>query len=84
MSKTLFCDACGDQVKAIYPCKFVFHDGLEVEYYICPECMKYGELHIDLPRKRLVSIVANSWSSSAKKKWKDKANNSGGEIHGNV
>lgn len=78
--KHLFCDACGDSVKAVYPCKFVFHDKDKegnqrfVDLNICPECMKYGKITIDLPRKRLVSIVLNRLKSSKPKRlWKKRS-----------
>jgi len=54
---TLWCDCCGDQVKVVYPCKFVFHDGLEVQVNVCPNCMRYEKLQIPLARKRLVAEV---------------------------
>jgi len=55
--KHLFCSVCNDSVKAVYPCKFVFHDGLEVELNICVDCMADGVLEIDLGRKRLVASI---------------------------
>ena len=55
--KTLFCDCCGDIVKAVYPCKFVFHDGLTYDLNICLDCMDNGILEIDLKRKRLVAKI---------------------------
>ena len=64
----LFCDACGDVVKAVYPCKFVFHDGRIINLNICPDCMKHGKITIDLPRMNLVSIVLTSWEG--KTKWR--------------
>ena len=54
---TLFCDACGDQVKVVYPCKFVYHDGLTVDYNICLDCMKEGELKINLSRKKQATNI---------------------------
>jgi len=51
----LFCDCCGDIVKAVYPCKFVFHDGLIYDLNICLDCMDNGILEIDLRRKRLIT-----------------------------
>jgi len=70
----LFCDACGDQVKAVYPCKFVFHDKRFVDLNICPQCMKYGSIKINLPRKRLVSIVLGKLvGKKAKKKWNERS-----------
>ena len=66
----IFCAACGDNVKAAYPCKFVFHDGRVVDLNICPDCMKTGTLEIDLPRQNLVSIVLTTWA--AKKKWRER------------
>ena len=53
----LFCDCCGDSVKAVYPCKFVFHDGLSCDFNICLDCMNNGTLEINLQRKRLVSKI---------------------------
>ncbi|MFA5364291.1 MAG: hypothetical protein WC325_03820 [Candidatus Bathyarchaeia archaeon] len=53
----LFCDCCGDEVKAVYPCKLVFHDNLACDINICVECMETGTLSINLPRKRLVSKI---------------------------
>ena len=55
--KPLFCDCCGDIVKAVYPCKFVFHDGLIYEFNICLDCMDNGTLEINLKRKRLVAQI---------------------------
>jgi len=55
--KHLFCDCCGDAVKAVYPCKFVFHDRLTCDFNICLDCMKNGTLKINLKRKRLVSQI---------------------------
>lgn len=63
----LFCDACGDIVKAVYPCKFVFHDGRAIDLNICPNCMKKGKIRLDLPRMNLVSMVLTSWEG--KRKW---------------
>ena len=54
---TLFCDCCGDIVNAVYPCKFVFHDGLTTNLDICPDCMNHGTLEINLKRKRLVTLL---------------------------
>ncbi len=53
----LFCDCCGDLVKAVHPCKFVFHDGLSCDFNICLDCMDNGTLEINLQRKRLVSKI---------------------------
>ena len=53
----LFCDCCGDNCVAVYPCKFVFHDQLTVDLNVCVECMSHGKLVLDLPRRRLVSVV---------------------------
>jgi hypothetical protein len=53
--RVLFCDCCGDLVKAVYPCRFVFHDGLTCDFKVCPDCMENGTLEIDLKRKRLVA-----------------------------
>ena len=55
--KHLFCDCCGDQVKAVRPCKFLFHDGLIIDYNICLDCMENGTLKINLRRRRLVAKV---------------------------
>lgn len=55
--KHLFCDCCGDEVKAVYPCKFVFHDNITSEFNICLDCMETGILQINLKRKRLVSKI---------------------------
>jgi len=52
---TLFCDCCGDIVKVVYPCKFIFHDGSIYDLNICPNCMDDGTLEINLKRKRLVA-----------------------------
>ena len=52
-----FCDCCGDIVKVVYPCKFIFHDGSVYELNICPECMDNGTLEINLKRKRLVAQI---------------------------
>ena len=55
----LYCAVCGDDVKVIYPCKFVFHDGIFVDIDICLGCMNNGTLTIDLNRKRLVGKILN-------------------------
>ena len=71
MSK-LYCACCGDETKAVYPCKFVFHDGLTFDLNICLDCMDTGKtLKIDLGRKRLVSKILKRLS--AKDKWRRKA-----------
>ena len=69
---TLFCDACGDQVKVVYPCKFIYHDGLTIEYNICLDCMKNGTLEINLPRKRLVANVLKRLTP--KRLWRNRGN----------
>ena len=53
----LFCDCCCDIVKAVFTCKFVYHDGLECKLNICVECMSNGILEIDLGRKRMVAKI---------------------------
>jgi len=68
MNNHLWCEACGDEVRAAYPCKFVFWDGRTIDLNICPDCLKHGKLIIDLPRKNLVSIVLTKLT--AKRKWK--------------
>ncbi|PVX25538.1 MAG: hypothetical protein CW716_07815 [Candidatus Bathyarchaeum sp.] len=60
--KHMFCDCCGDSVKAVYPCKFTFHDNLTCEFNICLDCMEKGTLKIDLHRKRLVSKILSRLS----------------------
>jgi len=55
--KHLFCDVCGDNIKAVYPCKFVFHDGLTLDLNVCPDCMRDGTLTINLGRKRMVAGI---------------------------
>ncbi|TET26173.1 MAG: hypothetical protein E3J73_04960 [Candidatus Bathyarchaeum sp.] len=55
--KHLFCDCCGDSVKAVYLCKFTFHDGLTCDFNICLDCMETGTLKINLKRKRTVSKI---------------------------
>jgi len=64
----IFCDVCGDNVKAVYPCKFVYHDGLEVKLNICLDCMYDGELVIDLKRKRQVARILKDLS--VKNRWR--------------
>ena len=68
----LFCDCCGDVVKAIYPCSFVFHDKIVVPFNICPDCMKNGELRINLPRKRLISKILKRLEP--KRLWRNRGN----------
>ena len=53
----MFCDCCGEKVKAVYPCKFVYHDGLTVDLNICVECMEERTLSINLYRKRMVAKI---------------------------
>jgi hypothetical protein len=53
----LFCDCCGDSVKAVYPCKFVFHDGVTLTFHVCLDCMEHGTLEINLCRRRLVAKI---------------------------
>ena len=67
MNNHLWCDACGDEVRAVFLCKFVFHDGRELPLNICLDCMEHGKLVIDLPRKNLVSIILSKLT--AKRKW---------------
>ena len=55
--KQLFCDCCGEIVKAVYPCKFIYHDNLICDFNICLDCMTDGTLKIDLKRKRKVSQI---------------------------
>jgi len=50
-------DVCGDNIKAVYPCKFVFHDGLTLDLNVCPDCMRDGTLTINLGRKRMVAGI---------------------------
>ena len=64
----IWCDCCGDMVIAVYPCKFIFFDKREIPINICPNCMKYGKLIIDLPRRNLVSIILEKLK--VKEKWK--------------
>jgi len=54
---TMFCDCCNDQVKVVFPCKFVYHDGLTVDLNICIECMDERTLSINLFRKRMVAKI---------------------------
>jgi len=54
---TLWCDCCGDQVKVVYPCKFVFYDGTSIDFNVCIDCMERGKLVIDLPRKKRISEI---------------------------
>ncbi len=72
MTAPIWCDACGDIALAVYPCKFTFHDGRELPFNICPPCMKTGTLTIDLPTKRLASIVLNKLGL---KKWRKRGKN---------
>ena len=70
MTAPLWCEACGDEVVAAYPCKFIFHDGRELPLNICPDCMKHGKLVIDLPRRNLISIVLTTLNQ--KEKWRNR------------
>lgn len=63
----LFCDCCGDEVKAVYPCKFVFHDQLTCDFNICLDCMDNGTLNVNLKRKRLVSQIQFKLAKTNKK-----------------
>ena len=65
--KHLFCDCCGDTVVAVYPCKFVFQDGLTSEFNICIDCMETGTLEINLKRKRMVSKILFRLSKNRKR-----------------
>jgi len=67
----LFCECCGDNVKAVYPCKFVYYDGLEVKLNICLDCMHDGELVIDLKRKRQVARILKDLS--VKNRWRTRS-----------
>ena len=69
--KTLFCECCGGLVNAVFPCKFVFHDGLEKDFNICLDCMKTGTLKINLPRQRLISQLLSR--IAARRLWKKRA-----------
>lgn len=66
----LFCDCCGDNVKAVYPCRFIFHNGLEVPINICLDCMKKGELKIDLMKVQRLTEILIILNGSETKKWK--------------
>lgn len=68
MTAPLWCEACGDEVVAAYPCKLIFFDGRVLDLNICPDCMKYGKLVIDLPRRNLISIVLTKLK--AKESWR--------------
>ena len=57
MTNHLFCACCGDEVKAIYLCKFVYHDNLIVDLNVCLDCMDTGTLKIDLKRRRHVGSI---------------------------
>ena len=57
MNGKLFCACCGDEVKAAFPCRFIYHDGLTLDLNVCIECMDGGVLEIDLGRKRLVAKI---------------------------
>ena len=73
--RVLFCDCCGDLVKAAYPCRFVFHDGLTYHFNVCPDCMENGTLEIDLKRKRLVAqIILTLRGSRAEHHERDNSN----------
>jgi len=56
-SVPLFCDCCGDIVKVVYPCKFAFHDGREVPFNICLDCLDNGNLSFNLKRKHMVAYT---------------------------
>ena len=62
MTTHLFCEECGDSCKAVFPCKFVYYDGLAVDVNVCPDCMTKGTLTIDLSRKRLVAKILGKLS----------------------
>jgi hypothetical protein len=62
----LFCDCCGEAVKAVYPCKFVFHDNLTCKFDICLDCMESETLEINLKRKRKVSQILLDLSTQGK------------------
>lgn len=68
----IFCDCCGDNVKAAYPCKFMYHDGVEVNFNICLDCMENGTLEINLSRKRLVGKMLNRLTNN--NKWRRRVN----------
>jgi len=71
MVNPLFCDCCGDSVKAVYPCKFVYHDRLEVKLNICLDCMYDGEPVINLKRKRQVARILKDLS--VKNRWRTRS-----------
>ena len=64
----LFCECCGDACVAVFPCKFIYHDNLTVDFNICLDCMDHGVLKIDLKRKRLVGSILKRLSG-AKSRW---------------
>lgn len=53
----MWCDCCGDTVKVVFPCKFIFHDKKQISLNICLDCMQHGTLEINLHRSRLVSKI---------------------------
>lgn len=65
----LFCDICGDNVKVVYPCKFIFHDGVAVDINICLECYNSpsSKLVIDISRKRLIGRILNKLNDLKRK-----------------
>ena len=52
----LFCDACGDIVKVVYPCKLVTPK-FEIPLNICLDCLENGKLSLDLGRKAKIAYV---------------------------
>lgn len=52
----MWCDCCGDIVKASYPIKIVFPDKSELELNVCLECYDSNEtLEIDVKRKHEIA-----------------------------
>jgi ribosome-binding protein aMBF1 (putative translation factor) len=74
--RRLYCDACGDQVKAAYPVKVTFVHGGEMTFYVCLDCYKNGiPLKIDVKRKEQVAEICmklENDAKSAKSKWLNK------------
>jgi len=67
----LWCDCCGDSVKAVYPCKFIFPDGEEIPFDICLDCRKNGKLIIDMKRQKTISIFLKNMKS--KDSWRKRS-----------
>lgn len=67
----MFCDACGDIVKAAYPVKIIFPHGSSMTLLVCLDCYESGHpLEIDVKRKEQVSRLITQVKKGGREQWR--------------